>query len=1120
MSEKQLKIKIDAPKPTKEELESLIIPLIPEPKQGEKGKDGAKGKDGKDYKLTQADKREIAKTIKVPIVEKIVERTEVIKEQPIIKEVAINETPEVLKEKILNIGITYEEIKETPNIPEIVRNATIASKTTSLSELDDVNLAGLTQTNGKYNLGSGSSGGQVNSIVAGTNISVDSTDPANPIVNNTLTAYTDEMAQDAVGNILTDTATIDFTYNDTTPSITADVKDDSITFAKMQNIGADHFIGRHTSGNGDPQQVSASQARSILNVENGAEVNNISDTDATDLTDGGNTTLHIHDSRYYTETETDTLLSGYISTSQKGANSGVAELDSGGKVPSSQLPSFVDDVVEVANFAALPVTGETGKIYVTLDTNLTYRWSGTAYVEISASLALGETSSTAYRGDRGKIAYDHSQVTTGNPHNVLATQITDFDTEVSNNTDVAANTTARHDALTVTDSSEIDFTLTGQDLTASVKPASIDETKLDASVNASLDLADSALQPADIASGTITPRADDINLSGGSDGDVLTVQADGSLALETPTTGGSATNNVYFTARLATDAALPANTYLLGVLTAVSLGALTVDGVAVANGDLILVKNEATGANNGLYTVTNLGSAGVAYVLTRSTQMDASGEFVGAVIPVRSEGTVNANTEWRCTNTTAPTVGTTAITFAIQSPNNVSDTAYDATSWNGVTTIAPSKNAVRDKIDTMDTSIALKANDADVVHDTGNETIAGVKTFSSDPIIPDEAYGVGWNGSLEPATKNAIYDKIEATLALTDGDKGDITVSSSGTVWGIDDGVVTLAKMASINSDKLLGRVSGGAGVVEEVDFSDLGQSILASTTASQVRIAIDAQEDLSGASLFTATVAADDKILGQDTDGSDSLRTFTAQSIANLAPIASVTDTNDIDLTLTGTALSADLKATAISAKTSATLTGTEEALVNDGGTLKKTTTQDIANLAGGLPAGAVTDFAGATLPSGWLWCDGSVISRTTYADLFTAISTTYGAGDGSTTFALPDARGRVTAGKDNMDNTVGTGGGDAGRLTSGSKAAVDGDTLGASGGVQEHLLLHEESGVPAHSHPYLRHNTVARTSTGANTAGAGSVGATTSNNTAADAAQAHTNVQPTLVLNKIIKI
>ena len=97
-----------------------------------------------------------------------------------------------------------------------------------------------------------------------------------------------------------------------------------------------------------------------------------------------------------------------LDASLKGAANGVAELDANGKVLTSQLPSFVDDVIEAENFAVLPNEGETGKIYVTLDDNKTYRWSGSAYVEISASLALGETDSTAYRGDRGKIAYDHA----------------------------------------------------------------------------------------------------------------------------------------------------------------------------------------------------------------------------------------------------------------------------------------------------------------------------------------------------------------------------------------------------------------------------------------------------------------------------------------------------------------------------------------------------------------------------------------------------------------------------------------------------------------------------------------------------------------------------------------
>lgn len=99
----------------------------------------------------------------------------------------------------------------------------------------------------------------------------------------------------------------------------------------------------------------------------------------------------------------------YLAASLKGAKNGVASLDENGLVPSSQLPSYVDDVLEYDKLASFPKTGESGKIYVAQDSNKTYRWSGTAYVEISASLALGETSSTAYRGDYGKIAYDHSQ---------------------------------------------------------------------------------------------------------------------------------------------------------------------------------------------------------------------------------------------------------------------------------------------------------------------------------------------------------------------------------------------------------------------------------------------------------------------------------------------------------------------------------------------------------------------------------------------------------------------------------------------------------------------------------------------------------------------------------------
>lgn len=102
-----------------------------------------------------------------------------------------------------------------------------------------------------------------------------------------------------------------------------------------------------------------------------------------------------------------TALGNKLETSLKGANSGLAELDANGHVPSSQLPSYVDDVIE-GTIATFPATGETGKIYVDTATNISYRWSGSQYVKVASDLALGETSSTAYRGDHGATAYAHA----------------------------------------------------------------------------------------------------------------------------------------------------------------------------------------------------------------------------------------------------------------------------------------------------------------------------------------------------------------------------------------------------------------------------------------------------------------------------------------------------------------------------------------------------------------------------------------------------------------------------------------------------------------------------------------------------------------------------------------
>lgn len=150
-------------------------------------------------------------------------------------------------------------------------------------------------------------------------------------------------------------------------------------------------------------------------------------TKVSDLTnDAGYITKSVDDLTNYTTTSgMNTALSGKVSTSAVGTAGGVAELDNTGKVPSSQLPSYVDDVVDgyynetdgkfyEESTYITEITGEAGKIYISVDTDLQYRWTGSAFAAMGGALVLGETSSTAYRGDRGKTAYDDSQTNKAN----------------------------------------------------------------------------------------------------------------------------------------------------------------------------------------------------------------------------------------------------------------------------------------------------------------------------------------------------------------------------------------------------------------------------------------------------------------------------------------------------------------------------------------------------------------------------------------------------------------------------------------------------------------------------------------------------------------------------------
>jgi microcystin-dependent protein len=335
---------------------------------------------------------------------------------------------------------------------------------------------------------------------------------------------------------------------------------------------------------------------------------------------------------------------------------------------------------------------------------------------------------------------------------------------------------------------------------------------------------------------------------------------------------------------------------------------------------------------------------------------------------------------------------------------------------------------------------------------------------------------------------------------------------------------IAVNKLAALTTSKVL--VSDASGF--------LSASSVTSTTLAFLDATSSIQTQLDGKAIGVAS-AVDSEVALFSSTGGKQLKRATGTGFAKLtsgvlSAASSVALASDVSGTLSigngGTGQTT--KAAAFDSLSPMTTsgdiiyggtsgTGTRLAKGSDGQVLTLSLGVPSWATAGGAPTGSVIDYAGSSAPTGWLLCDGSAVSRTTYSALFTAISTQFGSGDGSTTFNLPDLRGRVTAGKDDM------GGSTASRLTGGG-SGITGTTLGASGGTETHILTTPQ--IPSHTHAGSGNGTGEFVYTRGGGAG---VYAALGSGTAWDRTTnpvgstggggAHQNTQPTMVLNKIIK-
>lgn len=313
--------------------------------------------------------------------------------------------------------------------------------------------------------------------------------------------------------------------------------------------------------------------------------------------------------------------------------------------------------------------------------------------------------------------------------------------------------------------------------------------------------------------------------------------------------------------------------------------------------------------------------------------------------------------------------------------------------------------------------------------------------------------------------------------------------------------------------------VDTGWGSTLNTDFTLIDDLFAAAGTGTSVGINVGAGKT---ASIGGKLIAGGTMVLGSG----DATATVTAPVIRGAARTGS--NAAGANLTIdacngTGTGGSGSIIFRTAPAAASSSTANTMQTVLE----IKNTGVVEVGGTSISTPVGTVNAYAGSSAPTGWLLCYGQAISRTTYAALFAVLGTTYGIGDGSTTFNVPDIRGRAVAGKDNMGGTS------ANRLT-GLTDGVDGDVLGGSGGLETNTLT--TSQIPSHQHFLFNTNSTSDSQpnisnteyatqvnvTGGNggySINGSSTVATLGLSSSTGGGTAHNNVQPTFILNYIIK-